>query len=142
MITTGNPPRWLRAGFLADGCFKVLVAGGYAAFGSRLADLLQAPPGLIGATAALVGASGIAEIVFAVRRGTRSHVGVLAGYDGGWVLVSGIALLAAGSSAAGSQWIGYLWFGYQALGSAVLTAVFARGARRSATPAEREPVGR
>ncbi|MGO1971900.1 MAG: hypothetical protein ACTH2Q_02975 [Propionibacteriaceae bacterium] len=137
MITTGNPPRWLRAGFLADGCFKVLVAGGYAVFGSRLADLLQAPPGLIGATAAPVGASGIAEIVFAVRRGTRSHVGLLAGYDGGWVLVSGITWLVAGSGAAGA-----LWFGYQAIGSTVLTAVFVRGARRASTWSAREPAGR
>lgn len=134
MTGTAKPPRWLRAGFLADGCFKLLVAAGYAVFGSRLP--LDAPPGLVGATAALVGASGIAEIVFAVRSGARSHVGVLAGYDGGWAIVTGLAVLLAGSGAAGS-----VWFGYQAIGSAVLTAVFARGARRMAH-AEREQAAR
>lgn len=136
MINSSRPPRWLRAGFLADGCFKLLVAGGYVAFGSQLADLLQTSGWLVGTTAALVGASGIAETVFAVRRGTRSHVGVLAGYDGGWVLVSAVALLVAGSGGGG------LWLGYQVIGSAALTAIFARGARQATGPTESEPLGR
>lgn len=134
MITPSRPPRWLRAGFLADGCFKLAVAGGYAVFGSPLADLLQTPGWLLGTTAALVGASGIAETVFAVRRGTRSHVGVLAGYDGGWVLVSVIALLVGGAGG------GHLWLGYQAIGSAVLAAIFTHGARRTAIRTESEPL--
>lgn len=117
--------RWLRIGFLADGCFKLLVAIGYVATVPLLTNALAVGAWLIMITAVLVAASGIAEIIFAVRSGSGSHTRFLIAYDGGWVIISVVAIILAfnGVSTAGT-----IWLGYQVLAAPIIAAVFALGA--------------
>lgn len=117
--------RWLRIGFLADGCFKLLVAIGYVATLPLLTDVLAVGGWLIMITGALVAVSGVAEIIFAVRSGSGSHTRFLIAYDSGWMIISIVAIILAinGVSTAGA-----IWLGYQVLAAPIIAAVFALGA--------------
>ncbi len=129
-ITGGTRARsvnWLRFGFLGDGCFKLLVAATYVALLPPLADVLGADRWLLIATAALVAASGVAEIAFAVRSGAGSHTRYLIAYDSGWVAATVAATLLAANGVAVA---GTLWLVFQLLASPLVAAVFAFGARR------------
>ncbi|MFC0672841.1 hypothetical protein [Brachybacterium hainanense] len=115
----------LRIGFLADGVVKLLVASAYGGLRVPLAQLLGASAGLLLLTAVLVAASGVAEVVYAVRSGAGSHTRYLIVYDGGWLLVTvGAALIGIGEGRAG----GGIWLLAQALGSLGIAIVFVRGA--------------
>ena len=139
MSSTTRPRRvnWLRVGFLSDGVFKLLVAATYVVLLQPLTGALDVAPWLAGATGALVGASGVAEMVFAVRSGAGSHTRYLVAYDGGWVAATGVAALLASNGVAG--W-GTLWLAYQLLASSLVGVVFALGARRACLPFR--PAGR
>lgn len=112
----------LRAGFLADGLFKLLVAAAYLVLNAAFSDLLGVGTWWLAATAAMVALSGVAEIVFAARSGAGSHTRYLVAYDGGWILVTVIVLLLGPAS-----W-GWAWLLYQALASPLIAIAFVRGA--------------
>jgi hypothetical protein len=129
MSRSARPRRvsWLRFGFLADGVFKLLVAATYVVLLQTLTGALGVASWLLVATAALVGASGVAEIAFALRCGAGSHTRYLVAYDSGWVAATGVAALLAFYGVAGA---GELWLGYQLLASPLVAVLFALGARR------------
>lgn len=122
---TGN--HWLRFGFIADGCFKLLVAAALPPLSPRLG----AQRGLALATSTAVASSGIAEIAFGVRSGAGSHTRHLAAYDSGWLAVTGVA---AALATRGSPHGGRLWLGYQAAASVPLALVFAAGVSDRPSP--------
>ena len=122
---------WLRLGFLADGVFKLIVAIGYLVVASVAVAALQVDLWLVVATATAMAASAVAEVVFAVRRATRSHVPHLMVFDSGWLVVTVVAILLAGRGIDAVP--GQLWFGYQLLAAPVVAVLFLMGARR--TPA-------
>lgn len=124
-MTSGGTP-WLSRGYLADGLFKITLAAVYTLAAAPIGRLLGAEAPLIRTTAVVLLLSGVAEVVFARRRSAPRYVWYLVGYDSGWLLMTGAALLVArqGGSAGGE-----LWFGYQLLASAVLATAFAIGAR-------------
>lgn len=117
---------WLRFGFLADGVFKLLVTSTYVVLLRPLTGALDVEPWLLVATAALVGAGGVAEIAFALRSGSGSHTRYLVAYDSGWVAVTAVAALLAFNDVPGA---GTLWLAYQLLASLLVAVVFALGAR-------------
>lgn len=116
---TPTPHPLLRAGFVADGCFKLLVAAALPAAASRMgwsSRLALAASGAVAVSAA-------AEIDFGVRSGAGSHTRYLAAYDTGWLAASGLATLLARR---GSPHAGRVWLGYQAAASVPLTLAFSR----------------
>ena len=123
---TTRSSRRLYVGYLADGLFKMALAGGYALAAAPIGQRLGVDVPLILITAGVLLLSGLAEIAFARRRATAQYVWYLVGYDSGWLVVTALALIVARQgSAAGGE----LWFAYQALGSAALATAFVIGAR-------------
>jgi hypothetical protein len=117
----------LRFGFFADGVFKLLVAATYVVLLQPLTSALDVELWLLVATAALVGASGVAEIAFALRSGAGSHTRYLVAYDSGWVAVTVVAAFLVFDGAPGA---GALWLAYQVLASPLVAVMFVLGARR------------
>ncbi|MEV1128402.1 hypothetical protein [Agromyces sp. NPDC049794] len=117
---------WLRIGFLADGCFKLTLAGAYAVLAIPMTEWLSAPLWLAYVTALLVALSGIAEIL-GRRNRARRYVLYLAAYDTTWVAVSIVAFLRMSEGAAG---VGTAWFAFQAIASATLAVLFQWRSRR------------
>ena len=131
---TGRPwwrrHNWMRSGFLADGVFKLAVAIAYLAATSLAAEAIPVGGWLVLVAAGVMVASGVAEVAFALRRATRSHVPPLVMFDTGWVVVTVVALVLAGRGAEGLAW--QLWFGYQAVAAPVVALIFALAVRRPA----------
>ncbi|MFF3911533.1 hypothetical protein ACFYZJ_37655 [Streptomyces sp. NPDC001848] len=96
-------------GIIADGAFKVLLAGAYIAGAAPLGRLLGVPAWLmvVSGVALLVG--GGIEIRYVRRRRMRTYTLLMVAYDSGWMLTALVGLLMAwqGGSAGGEVWIGY-----------------------------------
>jgi len=122
---------FLRAGFLADGAWKILVGIAMLVLRGVLVERYDAPSPLLVVTAVVVMACGLAEALYAVRDGAGSRVPLLIAYDSGWVLVSVVALLLA-RTAAGPAW--RLWLGYQLVVAIVVGTLFALACRKRPAP--------
>ncbi|MGW5360756.1 hypothetical protein [Actinopolymorpha pittospori] len=122
--------RWLRWGLLADGLFKILVGAAYLLLLPLVSRELGAPGWLVLVAAVLVLLSGLAEALFALHRDPRRHIRYLIAYDSGWALVTVFCLLLALAGFGGGGLAGSAWLAVQALGSAVLAAVFLAGIHR------------
>lgn len=116
------PNQLLRLGFVADGCFKLLVAACLPAAATRIG---ASSPLAVTASAAVL-ASAVTEIDFGVRSGAASHTRYLAAYDSGWLATTGIAVLMARK---GSPLAGKVWLGYQAIAAVPLALAFSRRLR-------------
>lgn len=121
-----RPNQLLRLGFVADGCFKLLIAACLPAVAPRIG----ASSRIALAASSAVAASAVTEIDFGVRSGAASHTRYLAAYDTGWLAASAVAALLARK---GSPLAGKVWLGYQAIASVPLALVFGRG-RRELSP--------
>lgn len=114
-----RPHPALRLGFIADGCFKLLVAAALPAAAARV----DASRHLAVAASGAVLVSAVSEIDFGVRSGPSSHTLYLVAYDSGWLAVSGLAAFLARR---GSPHAGRVWLGYQAVASVPLALAFSR----------------
>ena len=86
-----RPNQLLRLGFVADGCFKLVVAACLPAVASRIGS----SPGL-GLTASIaVAASAAREIDVGVRSGSSCRPRYLAAYDSGWLAATAVAVALA-----------------------------------------------
>ena len=112
-----RPNQLLRLGFVADGCFKLVVAAGLPAVASRIGG----SSGLALAASSAVAASAATEITVGVRHGSSSHARYLAAYDTGWLAASAVAVVLARRR---SPRAGDVWLGYQAVASIPLTLAF------------------
>lgn len=114
------PTGGIRWGIVADGIFKLVLGIAYilacVPISSAL-DISVTLTVLAGVTVLLVGA---AEIKFLNSRTARSYLLSLVFYDGGWVLVTVVALIAFFSEGVN---LGGLWMGYQVVAAVVLTNV-------------------
>lgn len=115
----------VKSGFVADGIFKLLLAGFGVIILTTLEDFFAAPRWIVITAVVLLFVSAAAEISYGARKGERSDIKYLALFDGFWVLtlIVGI-LLALADNPAG----GYVLFGYIALGSLGVAIVFTTGA--------------
>lgn len=117
-----RPHPALRLGFVADGCFKLLVAAALPAAAARV----DASRRLAVAASGAVLVSAVSEIDFGVRSGAGSHTRYLVAYDSGWLAASGVA---AFFLRRGSPHAGPVWLGYQAVASVPLAIAFIRRPR-------------
>ncbi len=113
----------LRLGYIADGCFKLLVAAALPTAATRIG----ASRHLAVVASGAVLASAVSEIDFGVRSGSGSHTRYLVAYDSGWLAASGLAAFLARREAPHA---GRVWLGYQAAASIPLAIAFSRGRRR------------
>lgn len=115
----------MKSGFVADGIFKLLVAGFGVIMLASLEDFFGAPRWLVITAVVLLFVSAAAEISYGARKGERSYIKYLALFDGLWVLTLLVGiLLALVDNPAGA----YVVFGYIALGSLGVAIVFTTGA--------------
>ncbi|KJS56223.1 hypothetical protein [Streptomyces rubellomurinus] len=114
-----------RAGILADGGFKLLLAAVFGAGAAPLGDRLGVPVWLMVSCGVALLVGGGAELGYARRRPLRLYTRLMVGYDAGWVLaaLAGLLLTRRGSGAGGEVWIGY-----QALAPLVFAALLAAAA--------------
>ncbi|WP_067488745.1 hypothetical protein [Actinomadura hibisca] len=105
----------MRAGIVADGLVKLLLAAGYVAAAGPLGRLLGVAVWLMVVSGVFLLVCGLAEIRYARVRPLRVYLWLMAAYDTGWVLVTVVALLLGSGG-------GEIWVGYQAVASAVLAA--------------------
>lgn len=117
-----RPHPALRLGFVADGCFKLLVAAALPAAAARV----DASRRLAVAASGAVLVSAVSEIDFGVRSGAGSHTRYLVAYDSGWLAASGVAAFFLRRR---SPHAGRVWLGYQAIASVPLALAFSRGRR-------------
>ncbi|MDN0199281.1 hypothetical protein [Streptomyces sp. S.PNR 29] len=105
------PPSVTRrtVGIIADGVFKVLLAGVYLAGAAPLGRLLGVPAWLMVLSGAALLIGGGVEVSYVRRRPMRTYTWLMVAYDTGWVSTALAGLLMAwqGSSAGGEVWIGY-----------------------------------
>ena len=117
-----RPHPALRLGFIADGCFKVLVAAALPAVAARV----ETSRHLAVAASGAVLVSAVSEFDFGVRSGAGSHTRYLAAYDSGWLAATSVAVLLLRRR---SPHAGRVWLGYQAIASVPLALAFSRGRR-------------
>lgn len=117
-----RPHPALRLGFIADGCFKVLVAAALPAVAARV----ETSRHLAVAASGAVLVSAVSEIDFGVRSGAGSHTRYLAAYDSGWLAATSVAVLLLRRR---SPHAGRVWLGYQAIASVPIALAFSRGRR-------------
>lgn len=96
-------------GAVADGAFKVLLAGVCIAGAAPLGRLLGTAAWLmvVSGLALLIG--GGIELGYSRSRSMRTYTQLMIAYDSGWVLAALVGVLMArqGSSAGGEVWMGY-----------------------------------
>lgn len=109
-----------RWGILADGGFKILLGIAYVIACVPMSLALGVEIILTVATGMAVLSVGVAEIAFANARTPRSYLLSLGIYDGGWLIVSAVAVV---SFFSGGPKMGSLWLGYQAIAAITLTAI-------------------
>ena len=127
-----RPNQLLRLGFVADGCFKLVVAAGLPAVASRIGS----SPGL-GLTASIaVAASAAREIDVGVRSGSSCRPRYLAAYDSGWLAATAVAVALARRRPSHA---GRVWLGYQTVASITLTRVLGAGRRRGSPSGRARP---
>jgi hypothetical protein len=124
---TGRRDALLRAGFVADGVFKLATAALYVALAGWFATRLHAPAALVVGTAAVLALCGAAEIALARTGAVRRSTRLLVAYDLGWAVVTVGAVLLAWSETPGG---GVLWFAYQPVAAAGLGAAALAALRR------------
>ncbi|MEU7019206.1 hypothetical protein ABZ990_00920 [Streptomyces sp. NPDC046203] len=102
-------PSAARAGIVADGVFKVLLAAVFAVGAAPLGDLLGVETWLMAMCAVALLAGGACELGWLRRRSASAYRPLMIAYDGGWALAALAGLLVAwrGGTAGGEVWIGY-----------------------------------
>ncbi|MGO1753095.1 MAG: hypothetical protein ACTH2U_07300 [Brevibacterium sp.] len=115
----------LKFGFVADGVFKLLVAGAICVFLPAVESFLLAPRWLSITAVVLLFLSAATEISYGLRKGERSYVRYLALFDSLWVLSTIVAVVLA---LADNPAAAFVWFGYLGLGSLGVAVVFTTGA--------------
>lgn len=115
----------LTSGYVADGVLKMLAGAALCIWLPGLEDFFLTPRWLVIAAAVLLFLSGATEISYGVRKGERSHIAVLLGFDALAVVavIVGVVLALADSVSGG-----YVLFGLIGLGSLAVAIVFTTGA--------------
>ncbi|MGI5167818.1 hypothetical protein ACQEU3_26055 [Spirillospora sp. CA-253888] len=108
----------MRAGIVADGIVKLLLAAAYVAAAVPLGRLLGVSPWLMAASGAALLVCGAAELRYARTRPLRTYLWLMAAYDTGWALATLAAILLGPAG-------GEVWIGYQTVAPAVLAALLA-----------------
>ncbi|MEW2070735.1 hypothetical protein [Streptomyces sp. NPDC007346] len=129
----------MLAGAIGDGAFKVALGAAFAFGGDRLSDVFGVPAWLMVASGVALLIGGGIEVAYVRRRPMPTCLRLMIAYDGGWVVVSAVALVAAwqGSTAGGEIWVAYLTVAPLALAALLVRAPAATPVRPSAadTPA-------
>ncbi|MEV5652561.1 hypothetical protein AB0L57_30290 [Nocardia sp. NPDC052254] len=116
-------------GILADGAFKVLLAGVYALGAGPLSHRLAVPPWLLIVCGAALLVGGVSELGYLRSRPVSAYLPLMIAYDSGWVAVTVAALLLARQD---TRWAAELWIGYQTLAPLAFAAVLAARPRTAA----------
>lgn len=111
-------------GILADGAVKILLAAVYLVGAESLSSRLGVPSWLMIACAAALLVAGGSEFAYLRSRSTSTYTRLMIGYDTGWAITTGVAVLLAWQ---GHRTAGELWIGYQTLAPVAFAVLLIAG---------------
>ncbi|MEV6837284.1 hypothetical protein AB0N17_22745 [Streptomyces sp. NPDC051133] len=128
-----SPGTRQSVGIIADGVFKVLLAGVCAVGAAPLGHRLGVPPWLMALSGLALLVGGGTEIRLVRSRPMRTYLRLMVAYDSGWLLTALAGLLMAWQGSGAGGWV---WMGYQTAAPLVLTAllVAASPSRKASRP--------